>query len=276
MNVNRDTAAGLGGSCLFDRVIWSWCFLGIVASLDVLEFGFAEDDVLLVDGGSFTVWKVGTKTVVMTIFLLGHLEEKHGKTKTNRIMKPCRWIHAAGDDDAAEDSQESQVPQKPARHGGDCRLVAIGFLSVEAFHLQLSIFSKIVPVSSLASEPPVNHQWTQSSVHSLFDFPGGPEAYSLATGRARTKVWSFQDEKHHMTCASGASGFLRRFRSFRKSGPGSNQLMNFARQTHIKPAFAERGSPFAEIIRSSMALCTGWTADWSFWLIWMRWPIGHV
>jgi len=58
--------------------------------LDVLEFGFAEDDVLLVDGGSFTVWKVGTKTVVMTIFLLGHLEEKHGKTKTNRIMKPCR------------------------------------------------------------------------------------------------------------------------------------------------------------------------------------------
>ena len=49
------------------------------------------------------------------------------------------------------------MPQKPARHGGDCRLVAIGFLSVEAFHLQLSIFSKIVPVSFLAREPPVNH-----------------------------------------------------------------------------------------------------------------------
>jgi hypothetical protein len=53
--------------------------------LDVLEFGFAEDDGLLVDGGSFTVWKVGAKTVVMTIFCWGILKKNMETTRQTKV-----------------------------------------------------------------------------------------------------------------------------------------------------------------------------------------------
>ena len=214
MNVNRDTAAGLGGSCLFDRVIWSWCFLGIVASLDVLEFGFAEDDVLLVDGGSFTVWKVGTKTVVMTIFCWGILKKNMEKTRQTES-----WNRAV--ESMPQVMMTLRRTAKRARcHKNRQDMVATADWLQSGFQvlkLSISSFQFLVKLCQFHLLP-VNHQWTQSSVHSLFDFPGGPEAYSLATGRARTKVWSFQDEKHHMTCASGASWFLCliRFRSIQK------------------------------------------------------------
>lgn len=121
----------------------------------LLEFGFAEDDVLLVDGGSFTVWKVGTKTVVMTIFCWASWRKtwkKQDKPNHETVpLNPCRrWWWCCGGQ-----------PREPGatKTGKTWWRLQTGcnrFSSVEAFHLQLSIFSKIVPVSSLASEPPVN------------------------------------------------------------------------------------------------------------------------
>ena len=232
---------------------------------------------LLVDGGSFTVWKVGTKTVVMTIFLLGHLEEKHGKTKTNQNhetvpLNPCRrWWWCCGGQ-----------PREPGatKTGKTWWRLQTGCNRVfKCWSFPSPAFNFLVKLCQFHLLP-VNHQWTTSEPSPQFIlsliFQAAPKltAWLQAELAPRSGASKTRNTTWHVHLAR--LGFFAGSDRSENQVPDQTNWWNFARQTHIKPAFAERGSPFAEIIRSSMALCTGWTADWSFWLIWMRWPIGHV